>query len=60
MGNHRIRWYLGSQGEGQKSLDVNAGSAKDIGIYSNLREIQLVNTFFSFLYLEYLKKELSY
>ena len=32
MGNHRIRWYLGSQGKGQKSLDVNAWSSKDNGI----------------------------
>ena len=47
MGNHRIRWYLGSQGEGQKSLDVNAGSAKDNRIYSNFRERQF---FFNFIF----------
>ena len=47
MGNHRIIWYLGSQGEGQKSLDVNAGSAKDNRIYSNFRERQF---FFNFIF----------
>ena len=56
MGNLRIRWYLGSQGEGKKSIDVNAGSAKDNGIYSNFRERQFLKTLFSFLFLEKLKK----
>ena len=48
MGNHRIRWQLGSQGKGQESLDVNAGLKKDNGTYSNLRERQFVNNLLFF------------
>ena len=44
--NHRIRWYLSSQGEGQMSLDVNAWSRKGYGIYKRFRERQFVTFFF--------------
>ena len=37
-----MRWYLRSQGEGQKSLDVKAWSIKGNGIYYHFRERQLV------------------
>ena len=47
-----MRWYLGSQGEGQKSLDVNTRSTKDNGIHKNLRERQIRITLFVLLYPE--------
>ena len=40
--NHRMRWYLSSQGVWQTSLDLNALSTKDNGIYWHFRERQFV------------------